>query len=270
MSGRELLLKPISGPASSKFSVLMNTIFLQDLVRGKSVLDVGANAGLYTFGSWLHGGASRITLYEPDIRFHKVYREVESFIRQTASCQSSSSSRSSSKKTDTEKSETTNNKLITALSTRNRLDLSVSIFQEGNKNYPWDLWLAAADPENPLKAHDFVFFFASIHWLFACTDYHKNFNILIELMSSFANEGMLVEWIDEFEENRIYQAHLDEGAVFTVPLDLESRFTEEIFVRELYRNWENVEQLPNYNFNNFTPTRKLYLATGKRAEKLVE
>ena len=81
VEGREdLLLKGVAGPLGAKLFTLFSNVFAMGKVKGKSVLDVGGNAGLYSFAAWLFGGAKSITIYEPDVRFHPVHRKVQKFI----------------------------------------------------------------------------------------------------------------------------------------------------------------------------------------------
>ena len=70
--------------------------------------------------------------------------------------------------------------------------------------------------------------------------------------------------IDEFAENRLYEAHYDEGMIASVPLDLEPEFQYEIFVEELQKRFDQITELP-YNYN-FAGTRKLFLCEGKYDE----
>ena len=49
---------------------------------------------------------------------------------------------------------------------------------------------------------------------------------------------MVIEWIDVFEENKIYDAEYDEGAIYNVPLDLKHEYQYDIFMDELHNRFE--------------------------------
>ena len=66
-----------------KWKALIEHFFRRGHVLGKSVLDIGSNAGLYSLTAWIYGGASSVTLYEPDTRFHEVYEGYKDFFFNT-------------------------------------------------------------------------------------------------------------------------------------------------------------------------------------------
>eukprot|EP00392_Amoebophrya_sp_AT5.2_P019348 g20138.t1 len=73
------LLRPYVGATLSKWKTIVSEVFVShsELSKGKTVLDIGANNGLYALTALFHGGAKHVTLFEPDARFgEKIYPQI--------------------------------------------------------------------------------------------------------------------------------------------------------------------------------------------------
>jgi hypothetical protein len=114
----------------------------------------------------------------------------------------------------------------------------------------WDIFTHSG---TLFEQHDVVVALALMHWTFACTDFRKTLENLVDLFAGFARYGLLIEWIEKDD--------LQSNGMFTVPLDLYEAYDESRFVDRLLHHFRRVQLLP-YNYRD---DRRLYWAFEKRS-----
>ncbi|CAD7953054.1 unnamed protein product [Amoebophrya sp. A120] len=257
-------LRPYVGSTVTKWKIIVNFLTVKQRANNyqlpvlrKKVFDVGANAGLYTLTAVLYGKAEQAVGFEKDTKFHRnVYPELEKMMGLEAAPSSSTTKTPAGKNTK-------KTKIISFLHDQ-------SLFLHG-----------ASENAN---RYDTVFALASMHWLFACTEYHAKMDTLIGLYTAFAkvDGALLIEWIplaeaaalqgrgEERMESDAEDSHLQYEQVFrtnklhVVPADLYEEYSFSKFYRALQRRFRQVRRLEG---DFAIHPRRLYYASGKRDDK---